>query len=59
MNIPKGSTYESLYLDYLNNFITVEEFADHYGLTESQADTVIIIGRAMNPLGVVPSSDLL
>ena len=41
----KGKTYKDLYLDYLNNFLTVEAFADYYGITISQANTAINIGR--------------
>lgn len=43
-----GKTYEEMYLSYLNDFLTVECFAEYYGLTESQAVNVIDIGRAYN-----------
>lgn len=41
----KGKTYIELFLDYLNNFLTVERFAEHYGCTISQGNTIINIGR--------------
>jgi hypothetical protein len=38
------SDYE-YYLDYLNNFLTVEAFADYYHMSVMQAETIIINGR--------------
>lgn len=38
------SDYEK-YLDYLNNFLTVSAFAEHYELTENQANALIERGR--------------
>lgn len=37
--------YEELYLDYVNNFLTVGAFADHYDLSEMSALYVIEWGR--------------
>jgi len=34
------SDYEK-YLDYINNFLTVSGFAEHYGMTENEALTLI------------------
>jgi hypothetical protein len=34
------SDYEK-YLDYINNFLTVFAFAEHYGMTENEALTLI------------------
>lgn len=39
---------ENLYLDYFNNFLTVEKFAEHHSMTVEQADEVIELGRAVN-----------
>jgi hypothetical protein len=36
---------EALYLDYLNNFLTVSAFADHYGMSDSQAEIILDTGR--------------
>ena len=30
-------TLETLYLDYINNFLTVERFAEYYGISEDFA----------------------
>ena len=35
----------NIYLDYCNNYLTIEKFADHNGLTESQAEKLIEIAR--------------
>lgn len=37
---------KSMYLDYLNNFLTVEKFAEYYDLSITDAKTVISIGKA-------------
>jgi hypothetical protein len=39
---------EALYIDWVNNFLTVPRFAEYYGLTEEQAHRVINTGRALN-----------
>lgn len=39
---------QTLYLDYLNNFISVSGFAEHYGLTTEQAEQVLGLGRAIH-----------
>ena len=33
------------YLDYRNNYLTIETFADHNGMTENQAEILIALGR--------------
>lgn len=37
-----------MYLDYVNNFITVSKFADHYGITENEANIIIDAGRKIS-----------
>ena len=37
-----------LYLDYINNYLTIEKFAELNGLTEDEALTLIAIGRRIN-----------
>ncbi len=37
-----------LYLDYLNNFLTVSRFAEHYELEKEKAYTIIKEGRALH-----------
>jgi len=38
----------AMYLDYVNNFLTVGVFADHYGLNEIDAHYSIELGRKLN-----------
>ena len=37
----------SKYLDYLNNFLTVERFAEYHSLTVEQANYFILEGRKL------------
>ena len=46
MNGPINKQHEHMYLDYVNNFLTVSAFAQYYGLTEDDALDVIDSGRA-------------
>ena len=39
---------ERLYLSYFNDFLTVEKFAECYGLSERKANDVIRAGRKLN-----------
>jgi hypothetical protein len=43
-----------MYLDYFNNFLTVERFAEYYNLSISDAKTVIYAGRNIhnNPTNI-------
>ena len=34
-------TLEVMYLDYVNNFLTVGAFAEHYGISEELATAII------------------
>lgn len=34
-------TLETLYLDYFNNFLTIEGFAEYYGISEQLAKQII------------------
>jgi hypothetical protein len=45
-------TLNELYLDYFNNYLTVECFADHNGLEVRHAEKLINIGREINNQGV-------
>ena len=33
------------FLDYFNNYLTVEKFAEHNNITETDANTIIEMGR--------------
>lgn len=37
--------YPRLYLDWVNNFLTVERFAEHYNMEERQAEEIIDLGH--------------
>ena len=39
---------EHLYLDYYQDFITVDAFAEHHGLTTIEANFIIGLGREIN-----------
>lgn len=39
---------ENIYLDYFNNFLTVQYFADYYDLTYNKALRLINVGRKLN-----------
>ena len=40
--------YEAMYLIYVNDYLTVEKFAEAHGITEYQANVIIEVGRALN-----------
>ncbi len=37
-----------IYLDYLNNFLTVEKFASHYNITIDEANKLIEEGKIIH-----------
>lgn len=38
---------EKMYLDYFNNFLTVEKFSEHYNIPEKLAIEIINNGREL------------
>jgi len=44
MNVIK-KTLIDMYLDYINNFLTVEGFAENYEMTIAQARKTLVLGR--------------
>ena len=36
---------ETMYLDYVNNFLTVEKFAEYYNISVNEAINIIELGR--------------
>lgn len=40
--------YQNLFLDYVNNFSSVDGFANHYNFTNDQALAAISIGRKIH-----------
>ena len=41
-------TLVSYYLDFFNNYMTVEKFAEHNGITVDQANQVIKLGKEIH-----------
>jgi hypothetical protein len=39
---------QNLFLDYFNNFLSVEGFASWYGMSEAKAKRVIELGRKIH-----------
>jgi len=37
-----------IYLDWVNNFLSLDKFAEHYGLDEIDANYIIDLGRKLN-----------
>ena len=48
LNILTADQKEKMYLDYFNNYLTVEKFAEHYGIGEILATDIIFQGREAN-----------
>ena len=42
--------YEVLYQEYVNNYLTVDKFAEHYNFTVADANDYINIGRIVNDM---------
>lgn len=40
--------FVDMYLDWVNNFLTIEVFAEHYDITIEKANRVINIGRKVH-----------
>jgi hypothetical protein len=49
--MPKTTTARqaltALYLEYINDFLTVEKFAEHHGITVEQAKVLIPLARSV------------
>jgi hypothetical protein len=48
--------FVSMYLDWRNNFLTVERFAEYYGITLESANFIIDTGRSI--MNFEPESQL-
>ena len=44
---------ELFYLDWFNNYLSVEKFAEFYGMSEDKAIILIDMGRVINHKGLV------
>lgn len=40
--------YEEMYLEYTNDFLTLERFAEHHNITKAEATQILIRGRREN-----------
>ena len=47
-----GDQLQAFYLDYVNNYLTVARIAEHNGLTEHHAATLIDMGRKIHNIRV-------
>lgn len=36
------------YLDYVNNFISLDKFAEHHGISRDQAEQVVKLGKEIH-----------
>ena len=43
---------QEFYLDWVNNYLTMEKMAEHYGLTSEAVETLIDLGRLYHEEGV-------
>lgn len=43
-----GDYYQSLFLDYVNNFVSLKGFAHYYNFTIGEAERVTRIGRQIH-----------
>jgi hypothetical protein len=48
INILTADQKIKMYLDYANNFLSIEKFAEHYGIGEILATDIIFQGRQEN-----------
>lgn len=46
-------TFVEMYLDYRNNFLTVEAFAVHYGISIEVAEKIVQAGRAITAIDYI------
>ena len=42
---------QDAYLDFTNNYLTISKYAEHNGLTNKQAKTIIDIGKELFETG--------
>jgi len=54
---PLKAELQKVYLDWVNNWLTRDRFAEYYGLTLDQAHRVIELGRDIHE-GQLPRKEL-
>lgn len=42
------NAFQGYYLDWMNNFLTVQAYASHYGITDKEANQRIRIGKLIH-----------
>lgn len=42
--------FAAMYLDWINNFLTIGAFADHYNISDETAARIIDLGRQISHL---------
>lgn len=50
-------TSKKMYLSWVNDFVTLPKFAEHYNLTNEQAEKIINIGRIRHEIGCLLTTD--
>jgi len=40
--------HEEMYLEFVNDFLTLEKFAEHHNITKAEAVNILIRGRREN-----------
>jgi hypothetical protein len=40
--------YEEMYLEFVNDFLTLDKFAEHHNITPAEATMILIRGRREN-----------
>jgi hypothetical protein len=45
MNYQPLNKWAELYADYVNNFLTIEKWAEHYDMSIEQANDIYTLGR--------------
>lgn len=46
--------FRVMYLDWVNNFLTISAFAEHYGISYQSANDLIELGQAVSKLKLQP-----
>lgn len=44
--------FVKMYLDYINNFISIGAFAAHYGITQKEAVNIIELGHQIRSMEI-------
>ena len=48
-NTPSNNEfYTRMYLRYVNEFLTLDRFAEYYGISVSRASNIVKVGKALN-----------